>query len=282
MALMAVASAISLLAACGSLARETRELEVTLPPADRIVLRTVNGGISVEVDPERATGVLSAKLVAGGATGTSARERVDAVTFRTEIEDGKLVIEPLFPDGHRNGDGASMTVVLPAVAWADLQTSNGAIKASAVSGDAAARTSNGRIELSRIGGSASARTSNGSVELSDVAGDADARTSNGRVVVRSVAGAIEVRTSNGPIQVEGAQRRVDLRTSNGSITLELGPAFAGVLELATSNARIEVDSSVEARRTVLRDRSGTLEFGTEEPRSTATTSNGRITVRQRR
>ncbi len=101
-------------------------------------------------------------------------------------------------------------------------------------------SSNGSIKLTNISGDVTAETSNGSIEMRNVSGLVHAKTSNGKVNISGTTGVREARTSNGSISVEVPQIHDDIaiRTSNGSVKLYLPEELDADLDFSTSNGKI--------------------------------------------
>lgn len=276
----ALFGAVLLAGACDSQPKATRTIEQPVGSAGQVLIRTANGAVTLRVDSALAGGTAVATVVARGATTGEAEERVQAVVLRSEMEGGRLVIEPIFPTPRSSNEGASIVVTMPSLSGAEVVTSNGVVIVDGVAGDVTVVTSNGRLELSRISGAVTATSSNGRIEAQEIGRTLKLTTSNGAVTTRSVAGAQTVVSSNGRIDAEVAVAPLSITTSNGSLTLALGSGFAGTLELRTSNGKIEAPETLGADQVRIDRKDATLRFGADEPRSTATTSNGRITVRR--
>src|SRR5690606_18737899 len=176
--------------------------------------------------------------------------------------------------------GVAFVVRVPE-GWAGqvrLETSNGAITAEDLNGDAALRTSNGVISVQDQKGVLSARTSNGRLELRRIDAVLQAETSNGSIRIEDgvLRGSGRVQTSNGSINLHGElfpEAAYNVHTSNGSITLTLvDPDVA--LELRTSNSSIHLNTEVVA--SVADGRRLVGRIGSGAARLVATTSNGRI------
>jgi hypothetical protein len=131
-------------------------------------------------------------------------------------------------------------------------------------------TSNGAIRASHLSGDLDIRTSNGAISLEDMTGRLNGRTSNGAIFGENIGSpSVTFQTSNGSITMDFASppAMVDLRTSNGAIRIDLpsdAPAFA--VSTTTSNGRI--DTSVRTDPA-------------SSNRIDARTSNGNITIRYR-
>ena len=217
-----------------------------------------NGAITVEPSTD---GVLSVMAEIKATT----QERLDACVLSVVPgSGGGLTIRVVWPDGVAYmQEGASITVKAPVRSGLTLETSNGAIAATAVTGTVKARTSNGRIMIQNVGGDVSVRTSNGAVTIGGAVAAVAAKTSNGAVVVTMGDNAI------GPCNIT---------TSNGAVKLSIGPGMSGSATISTGNGGITLSGRAFEKQTVNKS-SASIEFGAAGgPASSIRTSNGGIEV----
>jgi hypothetical protein len=119
--------------------------------------------------------------------------------------------------------GLSIVVSVPVEIDLELETSNGSVRVSGVSGQVLAKTSNGNVSLSSVTGDVRAEASNGRLELEDLRGQVTAETSNGGIDFR---GALRPGSQN------------VLKTSNGSVSVTLVDTSGVELDAAASNGRV--------------------------------------------
>lgn len=232
---------------------ETRILTVPHVAGSRLDVRTRNGSVEV-----RQGGVDEVQITATIHARSQDRLAKTALTARRDPQ-GTLEVRVEWPDGPRNGEGASIVIVTPSAPKVSALTSNGNILVRADDArEIDATGSNGSIVVHAPMAVVKAASSNGMVDLDRVA-RADVTTSNAGVTVALAPESV------GPVAVQ---------TSNGPIDLTVGPAFGGVMRARTSNGPVNV--SVD-RATA--GEAG-LDFGPGE-RSSITTSNAAIRVRGR-
>lgn len=174
----------------------------------------------------------------------------------------------------------SLDVTLPAATDVVVRTSNGDVVASGLAGDLDLQSSNGRIDTTDITGNVTARTSNGPISVRDVTGDAllhssngsieaartggslEAHTSNGRLTVTGVGGDARVTGSNGHVDVEQVDGNVFARTTNGAVQVR-GTGEPVRLTIGTSNGRQTIEGATDpaATRTVeIRSSNGDVSY----------------------
>ena len=223
-------------------------------------VQTANGSINV-VQADGDDVRIEARIRA------STLERLEATNVVAERGDkGQLVVRVDWPEGKRSWrEGCSFDIQLPSAAGVSLKSSNGS------------------LSVRGLGGKAMLRTSNGSIKVGSHQGNVDAQSSNGSLEIVDVNGTIKAKSSNGSIQVsltDDSPGPVEARTSNGSIKLTLGSAFSGKLKLKTSNAKVKLDQLDPSVSVLSQDKkSAQLDFGGSDQQSSATTSNGSITVK---
>ncbi len=209
------------------------ELEIDAEP---------NGSITVEAW-DRAETVVYARVAARGDTQSEADEMIS----RVQIEISGSSVESSGPRSRGNRSWwVSYRAFVPRSTDLSLESTNGGITVTGVSGEIEAETVNGGISLDGLAGRVRARTTNGSVRI-DLEGDTwhgegvEATTTNGsvRISVPAVYHAvIETGTVNGsftsemPVTIQGRLNRrnvsvtlgdggptIKARTTNGSVKL---------------------------------------------------------------
>ncbi|WP_302082672.1 DUF4097 family beta strand repeat-containing protein [Salinibaculum rarum] len=139
-------------------------------------------------------------------------------------------------------------------------------------------TSNGNVTVTGVTGDVSASTSNGNVWATDVDGSVDCDSSNGNVRIRGATGVASARTSNGTVDVEllAMDGDVTCESSNGGVTIRIGPDISCAFELSTSNGRVSVEDVPHTASVSRRGRmEGRIRDGTD-PTLTAATTNGDV------
>lgn len=248
---------------CLNYGRAQFERTVTLsaPAAEPKPVQIFTGNGSIKLSKSTSGKV---EITAESALTTEARR--DAFAVRAETVGDTFVIEPVWPDGKRQGsERCSFIVMLPDTTRLTLKTSNGAIELDGFSSEAELDTSNGTIRVKKHTGPLNLDTSNGAIEVSDASAAVTADTSNGRIEISFADGA------TGPVKAN---------TSNGAITLEIPASFTGTLTASTSNGPVTAEG-VAGAKTDIKRKSGTITFATEGKESSLKTSNGSITIKQR-
>lgn len=238
-------------------------LSAPLPPGLSFSAVTGDGSITIRGLDTSECKVL-AKVVTHAGTQEAAEELAQQIDVRLEpAGDGlKVVIDK--PPVIRNAYyGVSLDVDLPSKTSVALETSDGAVHITNVTGTIDAKTSDGGIEAEDLNGDVKLRTSDGGITCSRI----DAKTLN-------------LHTSDGSIRLTQATLGAgEVQTSDGGITL--GEVRSDSLNLRTSDGSIRCRDIVAARVTChTSDGSIEVEFSPDTPKAlslSATTSNGSIT-----
>lgn len=253
-------------------------------PALPIHILGRNGNVTVTTE-DRADIHVEAIIRAAGKDLDHAGQRLAATTLTVGRDTvgvegpgtiGDFVIHTAFPDrGLRwsgESDSVSYTVVLPS-------------GASGASPKIMIDTSNGTVTATALSGVIDIDTSNGTVTLTDHDGEAAIDTSNGKIIVHNLTGPLLADTSNGSITATlhpDNPGPLNLDTSNGSVTVTVGHTFGGQLTMDTSNGSIRVDDDeagpLATAKVQITDDEGTITFTPDGADSRIDTSNGNITV----
>lgn len=265
--------ALSGLTGCGMPRFEAKETRKSTVPSTgqpvELTIETQNGQVSVTTEPELSEVQIEATIVCRGETQAVADDRLAKTELLVESSGNTLKITTEFPGSKGWGDGASITVKLPALDSAKLESSNGSITVdgskAAVNGQVTVDTSNGSVRVQRISGNLTARSSNASITASDIGGTLDLDTSNGKIDVTLLD------SQQGPISAD---------TSNASIQLQLPKDFQGVVQGSTSNAKFKVDDPGKvASESEVGKSIGKVSLGQSNTVSKLDTSNGGIEVK---
>lgn len=143
---------------------------------------------------------------------------------------------------------------------------------------ASMNTVNGELNITRVTGEVTARTVNGQVQVRDVGAAVNARTVNGDISVDTRGGPVSAQTVNGEIDAQMAsQGTADMRfkSVNGGIDINAPNALNADVELSTVNGSIDSRYSLNYDRR-RRHAEGTV--GRGGPSLVASTVNGSVTL----
>lgn len=222
---------------------EVREINL---PADRKVIVVdglANGGITVE-GWNRDEIEIHAKVCVWDRSRSDARELVSEIDIITNER-------KIFADGpswrKRKGWSVSYEIMVPRKSNLDLETTNGGISITNVSGEIDFDATNGGIKLSEVGGDVNGRTTNGGIDV-----DLDGNKWRG----------------------EG----LDVKTTNGGVKLHMPEDYSADLETGTVNGNIHIDFPIMIQGDI--NRRIRTKIGDGGPRIRAVTTNGSVRIRQ--
>ena len=250
--------AILLLTACASGLTDDlngiRRDSFNVGASARLRVESENGQIIVRGEGSGSSIRVTATIENLQRVSYTATQEGDTVTVVADVANG--------PAWFNRDAGTHLEITVPERIELDLETSNGQVTVTGVSGPVTVATSNGRIEIAGVSGTVQARSSNGRIALDGVSGPVTAETSNGAI---SLSGTIP----------PGSVNR--LRTSNGGVTVVLVDTPSLDLNARTNNGRVQVDRPITT--------SGAPDpthlvgvIGAGGPQMEIQTSNGNITI----
>ncbi len=138
---------------------------------------------------------------------------------------------------------ATLRVALPKTATLELKSGDGTITVEDVAGAFTLQSADGAIVGTRLSGDLRARTDDGSIRLREITGKVDAETSDGSIVVNGTLTHLRAKTGDGSVRV-GVERGSVLgddwlvETGDGSVEVRLPEGAALTVDAATSDGVI--------------------------------------------
>jgi hypothetical protein len=239
----------ALMASTGALADVTQEerFEFPLDAGGRINLENINGDVRITGGTGDIVEIVAKKKA-------KTQEYLDGMEILIDATDEAIFIETDHPDSEGwlnwgNSGGGSVTFVLnvPADVVLDtIETVNGDVVISGISGDVNAETVNGNVEVSDLSANAGLETVNGNLDavFLHFRGDqkAEISTVNGKASVSLPADAgfsVEAETINGSINADDFGLEVEKGFVGRNCEGEVGDGSAS-LALETVNGSIRI------------------------------------------
>lgn len=246
-------SAVALTASAAKL-EETIDRTLDLRPGATVTLDNTNGSVTVNSWDQPRVRIHAVKRIDGDSD--SAREALAALKVEIRGTAQGVEIDTKYPK--RDGSG-----------FLDFLMGN-SLSASVSYELTVPRAANVKIE-----------TVNGAVRVSDVSGAADLETTNGRIEVVRCAGSVDADTTNGSINVELTQvtagKAMKFETTNGAISLTVPPSLAATVDAETTNGSIHADLPITTRDFSKHAIRGTINGG--GPEIGLHTTNGSIAIK---
>ncbi len=223
------------------------EFEFELSPGGRLSVENVNGDISIVAGPGNKVQVTAYKKAGD-------KDYLEGLEIRISADEDRIRIRTEHPDrdggwfGFNSGSGSvSYEITAPGDVHLDsIDTVNGEIDISGISGDVSADTTNGGINVTGLRGNLNADTVNGGIDASfetfGVNQRLKAETVNGRITLRLPADTnaeIDAGTVNGGIDAADFGLEVDKGFLGRDLEGEIG-AGEGRIKLSTVNGRIRI------------------------------------------
>jgi hypothetical protein len=234
---------------------ETFSETYDVPRGARLSVINVNGAIAISGWDEDVVDVRAEKKTTRG------HAELQKVEIDVNTDEG-IAIRTTYREKDANV-AVHYTIRVPHhVVVTHVETSNGSIKLTAVSGDVVAMTANGDVTVHRVDGKIAATTSNGSIEIVDVARLEKAQTSNGSIFAEIT---------------QSPTNEMDFVTSNGSIQLYIADDVNADITMSTSLGTVSVhDVHIAAEKKSSTFFHGSLGTGGASIR--VTTSNGSVSL----
>lgn len=129
----------------------------------------------------------------------------------------------------------------------------------------------------------SLETHNGGIVISDVSGRLEFSALNGGVVLKHVAGSVKGSTTNGGLVVELSGDRwegdgLDVKTTNGGVVMSVPDNYSAHLETGTVNGNLSVDFPVTVQGKITKELAMNLGAGGATVR--ARTTNGGVKIKR--
>ena len=194
-------------------------------------------------------------------------------TIEVNVRNGTLYAVARPKNRNRHTLGISFRISVPKNVNNNLQTTNGSIQISNLSGSQNLRTTNGSLRVENVTGKISGTTTNGSVTVTNSNDYINLRTSNGSVTARNCSGEITLRTSNGRMNISDLNGVISATTSNGSVDMS---NISGVISATTSNAAVTLSNITGHLK--IGTSNGAVRLDDVSGSVDARTSNGSMTV----
>jgi hypothetical protein len=183
--------------------------------------------------------------------------RVTAEGFATINIGGKLHV-----DSQQNGNQVELTVrVSPGVmigfsnkrlstevrmpknADLQLETSDGHVELSDLTGNIVVHTSDGAIKASQLSGSIDIRSRDGDIDADTLTGEFKLHSGDGKITASRLDGKCDVSTSDGAIHVAGRFDTLDIKSSDGAVSAraEPGSKMSSTWSIKTTDGRVDME-----------------------------------------
>jgi len=158
-------------------------------------------------------------------------------------QDGDLVELTTREDWHSGFGRTRIEVRMPADADLQLQTRNGSVRVSSLSGHIVAHTSSGAITASQLAGTIELDSRNGSIRVDELRGALQASTANGAISIANLDGRCVAATRNGSVRVGGRFEFLDLESANGAVAAHIDPGsrISDPWSIHTSRGSVHLD-----------------------------------------
>lgn len=162
----------------------------------------------------------------------------DALDYKIEERQGKLVIKERWDGGSSSGD-VLWTLTVPDDAEIDFSSASGNLEVTGPIGEIDASTASGDIGLENVSGEIEVSTASGEVTITKGDGDVEISTASGDVEGNGIKGEINISTASGEIEISDSKGVFELSCASGEITAE-GITVEGSSNFSTASGSVEV------------------------------------------
>jgi len=144
---------------------------------------------------------------------------------------------------------ARLRVVVPRNLTLTAHSGDGAIRAESLEGRIVLNTTDGSVVASRLSGDIQIRSGDGSIRLEQITGKLDLETTDGSIGLEAKPTMLKARTGDGSIRARIEPDSVmadnwEITTSDGTITLGLPMSFNAELDAETSDGSVRADRNI--------------------------------------
>jgi DUF4097 and DUF4098 domain-containing protein YvlB len=223
----------------------------------RLIVELQNGAIEITAAAENAIDAQVTKE-AKAETKVIAQEALKSIDVKMTQEEGVVRITAREPRQEHSGVQAAASAILrvPSGTTLNLQTANGAVRVTGVSGAARIQSANGSIHVKDCKSALDLQTTNGAVHALGGAGQLKVNTVNGSVHVQGTKAVVTARSANGGLHFEGtlAEGQQTFDTDNGSIVVSLPSNAHFRVEAQTHHGRVTSEFAIVSEEGKARNR----------------------------
>ncbi len=243
----------------------TVQLSAPLKSGSTLAAQTHNGSITI-AGAEVTDCNLTAKITAHALTDEDAQEVAEQTKITLVPFGNKLTVKIEKPVIMTNRSvSVELNAIVPNKTSLELNTHNGGVKITDITGEIDATTHNGGVTATQISGNTKLETHNGGITCKDISGDAKLRTHNGSIKVYYS-------------ETAKPACNVSVVTHNGGVEFVSPPNFSATIEVSTHNGSIKTDLPIVLTGEISKRRlKGTI--GSGEGRLHLETHNGSIRIK---
>lgn len=223
----------------------TRET-FTAAPGSRLVIDIGYGDVEVTTTTGRTMEIAVERHIAGRsdsqerklleADALTITQRADVVTIRSEHVSGRAPVLGILR-GRKLDRTYTYRLEVPEELIADIQTREGSIAVSGLSGRLRVQSVAGGVSLEQVQGTIEGRINGGGLVMNHCQGTVSLRTNGGSIRSRGSNGTFQLEASGGAIEIEGHDGALELRTNGGGI---VAAGIDGTLDAKASGGSVRV------------------------------------------
>lgn len=222
--------------------REQKDFQVSGTPD--IVLSTFDGSVEIRAW-DRAQ--VSIEVEKRGAN----KQAVDQIEVKASQSGNRITLEVHQPNesgahfGFGGSRSARLVASVPRQANIDVHSGDGSIAIERIAGKVRIDTGDGSLKATEMTGDLRAHTGDGSITLDRVDGRVDADTGDGSISANGKLEGVRLKTGDGSVRLraDGGSRMADdwdVHTGDGSVTIEVPDPFDAEVDAHTGGGSVSV------------------------------------------
>ena len=261
---------------------DENDLAQALNGLESLVVNSQNGSITVQGAEGAEEIAVHVVKRAGGKDDADAAACMEAIQVEKKVEGHTFHLSWKWAKPREKTWQASVSfeVRAPRQMTVAVESHNGAISVSNMTGETTLLTHNGAVRINGLAADLKAQTHNGRIDVADVVGDVDVETHNGAIVVAAVVSDVRIVTYNGGVEADlSGSEAVNgtITTHNGQVTVALRDKASARLACRTGNGAIHPDRDMSVTLKQRNRLEG--QVGAGDGQLSVETHNGSITLR---
>jgi ferric-dicitrate binding protein FerR (iron transport regulator) len=183
-------------------------------------------------------------LTAGGNLHVDSRQDGDRVELTEKVRHGiNLGI---------NNRHISVEVRMPRNADLQLETGDGDVEVSSLSGKVTVITGDGKLKVAQLSGTLDLQTGDGGINADALKGDMHLRTGDGVIEAANLDGKCELSSGDGSIRLAGRFDALDIKSGDGSVTARIasGSRMAASWTIRTGDGPVDLELPKDFKATL--------------------------------
>jgi len=211
-----------------------------------VVVKNPDGVVTVKSSEGNEVKVHAVTRVWGASNESDAKKKADDVDVEMSQNGDKVEVQVKYPHhfgifhfGFHRDPQVTLEITSPAQSDLEASVSDGELNVDGITGKMDLNSADGTVTASNLSGTVQAHVSDGKLNTSHCTGDLDFSVSDGKLNVDDSSGRLKLRSADGPVRLTGFQGDVTVSMGDGSLYLD-GVVHAMDVKVADGNSEIHL------------------------------------------